>query len=283
MAAGRIRILDTLLSRANSSGVVSMSQGWIAIDSAVAKAAGAVRTLIKDGWLVLLVPGTWEHRAIYRLAVPDGRGDEKNHTLYGPTPLSPLSQSVFNVVFYVAHDAFRCRAGSLHSAYPLLTLLTSEPQSLDTLASRLRVTPRALRDRVGSIVQAGLAVQRDGGLALTNDPVRPLLDAVAIKVGTYGDRASAKETYRLEMAEWKRTRAEAGEIGSETWRKIRRRDLLKNVDTGGVAALVDHLGGDVDAAVDYLVDLEVETYNRVDEDFVAFLAATDDRASESPQ
>jgi hypothetical protein len=142
------------------------------------------------------------------------------------------------------------------------------------------VTPRVMRDRVGSIVQAGLGVQSDGGLALTNDPVRPLLDAVAIKVGTYGDRASAIEAYRVQMAKWALARAEAGNVGSDTWRKIRRRDLLKNVDASGVAALVDHLGGDVDAAVTYLVDLEIAAYTQVDEGFVAFLAATDHAPSE---
>ncbi len=198
------------------------------------------------------------------------------HRFVPPSP--PPSQYGLCVAFYAYHDAFRSRAGSLNSAYPLLTLLRTEPQSMDTLASWLRVKPRALRDRAQSLVKAGLSVQIDGGLALTGGPVLPLLDAVAVKVGTAGDRLLAIEVYYAKAEAFRLARAEAAVVGSPTWRKMARARWMKRltkpdvpvlielpggpIDAGAhYALLVERHGGDVDAAAASMVEQEVQTYD----------------------
>jgi len=275
MSAGKVRILDTLLGCANKGGLVQMSQGWIGIDSAVKYPAAPVRSLVKQGWLVVLEAGTMDQATLYRLSIPNV-GDEKCHTQICPPPSPPPSQYGLCVAFYAYHDAFRNKAGSLNSAYPLLTVLRTKPQSMDTLASWLRVKPRALRDRAQSLVTAGLAVQIDGGLALTGGPVLPLLDAVAVKVGTAGDRLLAIEVYYAQAEAFRLARAEAAVVGSPTWRKMakaRWKKRLTKPDSpvlielpGGpldtfapYALLVERHGGDVDAAVTYRVEQEVQT------------------------
>jgi hypothetical protein len=283
MSASHIRVLDTLLSRATAGGVVCMSQAWIGLDSAVSSPAGVVRTLIERGWMVVREPPTTDYPAIYRLTIPDPGLDAKSHPPICPsTPYLLSPQWDLRVVFPVEHDAFRCNAGSLHSAYPLLSLLSSEPQDLDTLARWLRVKPRVLQDRTESLVAAGVAALNDRGVALTNHPVGPLLHAVAVKAGTDGSRRRAIKAYKAKCAKWRQARAEAGEVGSPTWRKMRRDELLARMSRGGFSALLEHLG-DVDAAVTYLVDSEIAARTQVDEDFVAFLAATDDRSGERAQ
>lgn len=272
MSASQIRVLDTLFGRAGPGGVVPMAQAWIGIDSAVSSPGGVVRTLIKKGWLVVLVPATTEYRAVYLLSIPDPGADEKYHPQICPLPSPPPPQLSSRVVFPVHNDAFRCKAGSLHAAYPLLTLLSTEPKDMNTLAGWLRVAPRALADRARSLVAAGLAVQCDGGLALTGDPALPLLDAVAIKAGTAGDRVRAIKSYEAKAKAWRKACEEAGEVGSPTWLKMRRGHIVANITNVGYAALVEHLNGDVDAAVTYLVEQEVEAYHRVDESWASILA-----------
>ncbi len=277
MSAGKVRILDYLLGGASKGGVVQMSQGWIGIDSAVKYPAAPVRTLVEQGWLFVVEAATMDRATVYRLSIPPV-GDEKCHTQICP-PFPP--QLGVWVGFLVAqHDAFRSKAGSLNSAYPLLTLLRTEPQSMDTLASWLRVKPRALRDRAQSLVTAGLAVQIDGGLALTGGPVLPLLDAVAVKVGTAGDRLLAIEVYYAEAEAFRLARAEAAVVGSPTWRKMAKArwkkrltkpdvpDLIElpggPIDAGAHYALLVELygGGDVDAAATSMVEQEVQTNDR---------------------
>jgi hypothetical protein len=138
-----------------------------------------------------------------------------------------------------------------------MMVLGSEPQSMDTLAGWLRVTPRALVDRARLLITAGIAVQSEGGLAMTGDPVLPLLDAVAVRVGTDGDRLRAIELNRAKTEAWRKARAEAGQVGSETWRKYCRARMMARLDEGDLATLVEHLGGDVQAAATYMVDQEV--------------------------
>jgi hypothetical protein len=145
----------------------------------------------------------------------------------------------------------------LHSAYPLLMALGTEPRSVDTLAGWLRVTSRALRDRATLLISAGVAVQSEGGLALTVDPLRPLLDAVAVRVGTDGDRLRAIELYYVKVAERQRFLAEVGEVGSPTWRMCCRARMMAKLAEGDLATLVEHLGGDVQAAATYMVEQEI--------------------------
>jgi hypothetical protein len=258
MSAGQIRLLDLLLARAGRTGFVYMSQARMGIDSAVSSPGGIVRTLVKGGWLVLLTAASLDHAASYRLSVPDLPTNEKSHLQVCPHPPSFLSQWVVRVVFPVHHDAFRCKRGSIHAAYPLLSLLRVEPQGMDTLAEWLHVTHRALRDRARLLITAGLAVQSDRGLALRGDPVLPLLHAVAVKVGTDGYRARAMQLHRAKAAEWQQARAEMGDVGSPTWRRVRHARLLAQIDTGEYhVTLVEYLDGDGDAAATYLVEAEV--------------------------
>ena len=116
---------------------------------------------------------------------------------------------------------------------------------------------RALAERARSLVTAGLAVQRDGGLALTSEPVLLLLDAVAVKAGTAGDRQRAIKSYRAKNEAWRQAREQAGEVDSPTWRKILHARMVVKMGQGDLAALVEHLHGDVDAAATYMVDLAV--------------------------
>jgi Bifunctional DNA primase/polymerase, N-terminal len=258
MTSSQIRLLDALLCRASDTGFVCMSQAWMGIGSAITSPADVVHTLVEKGWLTVLRPGSVDHPTSYRLSIPDMEADEKSHLKVCPPPFSLPSPSQCGlwVRFLVHHDAFRCKQGSLHPAYPLLTLLRPEPQGMDTLAGWLGGTPRALRDRAKSLVKAGLAVQDADGLSLTSDPVLPLLDAVAVKVGTDGDRLRAIELYFARIAQWRLARAEAGEVGSPTWRKCCRARLMAKLAEGDFATMVEHLDGDVEAVATFLVDQE---------------------------
>jgi hypothetical protein len=101
-------------------------------------------------------------------------------------------------------------------------------------------------------------VQCADGLSLTSEPVLPLLDAVAVKVGTDGDRLRAIELYFARIAQWRLARSEAGKVGSPTWRKVRHARLRAQIDTGEYhVTLVEYLDGDADAAATYLVEQEV--------------------------
>jgi Bifunctional DNA primase/polymerase, N-terminal len=255
MSAGKVRLLDALLARATGSGFVCISQVWMGIGSAVSSPGGVVHTLIQEGWLVVLRAASIDGPTSYRLSIPDV-GDEKNHLQVCPSP-SPLSQWGSYVRFPVHHDAFRCKVGSLHAAYPLLTLLGSEAQAMETLAGWLQVTLRTLRDRARSLTSAGLAVLSEGGLVLTGDPLLPLLDALAVKVGTDGYRLLAIESYYANADAWRKARSLWGEVGSPTWRKRLHARVVAKMGEGDLAALVEHLHGDVDAAATYMVEQEV--------------------------
>jgi Bifunctional DNA primase/polymerase, N-terminal len=93
MPPGQMRILDTLLGRASVGGYVSISQDWMAIDSAVAKTSGAVHTLITKGWLIVVEPWTFDRPASYRLASPVVGSDEKYPPQVCPPP-PPLSSNM---------------------------------------------------------------------------------------------------------------------------------------------------------------------------------------------
>jgi Bifunctional DNA primase/polymerase, N-terminal len=261
MSASKVRLLDSLLVRATGTGYVCLSQAWMGIGSAISSPRGVVRTLVKEGWLVELTAWSIDHPTSYRLSIPDVDVDVKYHLQVCPTPPPLLSQWSTQVRFPVHHDAFRCKQGSLHSGYSLLALLRKEPQSMDALASWLRVKPRVLAERARSLVTAGLAVQRAGGLALTAKPALPLLDAVAVKAGTAGDRLRAIKSYRAKNEAWRQAREQAGEVGSPIWRKIQHARIVVKIAEGDLAALVEHLHGDVDAAATYMVDQAVLAYS----------------------
>jgi hypothetical protein len=259
MPPSQMRILDTLLGGTNVAGVIPMSQAWLGINSAVTSAGEVVHTLITEGWLIVVEPHTQDSPTVYRLITPDEGIDEKSAPQVCHPPLPFLSQYGLWRRFLVRHDAFRCRKGSLHLAYPLMMVLGPEPQSMETLAGWLHVTQRALRDRAKSLITAGLAVQSADGLSLTGDPLLPLLDAVAVKVGTAGDRDRAIESYYAKIAAWQLARAEMGEVGSPTWRKKRHARLRAQMigKEKCHVTLVEYLNGDVDVAAIYLVQQEI--------------------------
>lgn len=264
MSSAKIRILDVLLRHSSAWGNVTRSLGWIGIDAATASPAKAIEDLIREGWLVRVIKGDQDHAATYRLQLP-GAGDVNYHPQIGrtPSPPPPLQWDLC-VVFRAAlpgDDAFRCRAGSLSAAYPLLTLLGPEPQPLGHLAAMLKVTLRALEDRASALVRAGVAVEGDQGLSLTTEPLMPLLTAAAERAGTGGRRRQAIANYYEKAEEFRRRRAEAAIVGTSMWLRLRNRRYLRRAQRGLYDDLVHHYGTH-EAVASALAELEAQALLR---------------------
>ncbi len=263
MSPAKMRVLDGLLTESTPQGVVTQSQAWIGIDAAVGSAAGTLRDLIRDGWLVVLHPGTPKHAATYRLRLLQEGVDEKYHPHVGPLP--PLPQWSFGVGFPVCHDAFRCKQGSLHSAYPMLTLLGPQPQPVERLADLLRLTtPRSVKERLTALRSAGLAVQTPDGVSLTTQPIPPLLDAAAVRAGTAGDRRRAIEDYQAKAAAWQERQWQLTIVGSGPWLDMLRKDVTARMKKGQYDPILEVLGPDVEAAIDVIVKGQLEFAKRLE-------------------
>jgi len=262
LSSAKIRILDALLHRASAWGTVTYPQGWIGINAAVASPAQAIRGLIQEGWIVRVTKGGLDHAATYRLQVP---ADQKYHPQRGGSPPSPppLQWGLW-VVFLESlpgNDAFRCKAGSLNAAYPLLSVLRHEPQPLDHLAAMLRLSERALADRASALVRAGVAVEGEQRLSLTTQPLMPLLTAAAESAGTGGRRRDAITRYFERAEEFRRRRAEAAIVGSPLWLRLRNRRFLRRAQRGLYDDLVHHYGTH-EAVASALADLEAQALLR---------------------
>lgn len=261
MSPGKIRILDVLLAVSSATGVVTRSQGWLAIDAAVGSTAHAIKELVRDGWMLVVRPPTTDVPTTYRLLRPD-ENLHPHQGLYLQREVphhSPPTQLRLRVAFPVAvvrHDAFRCRQGSLHSAYPLLTLLRPEPQPVDRLADLLKVTGRAFNERLALLVRADIAVITRDGVAKTERPLIPLLDAAAVRAGTAGSRDNAIAAYYAKLERWRQDREQARIVGSPVWRRIVGKNYLDAIGRGFYDVVLPAYDHDAERLADWLVDTE---------------------------
>jgi biotin operon repressor len=140
------------------------------------------------------------------------------------------------------HDAFRARSRTqhptLHSAYPLLCLMTDTPQTNQALAQALGCDKRSIQRAVGLLRQAGLVITSPLGHRLTSEPIDPLLDTAATVSGTRGTRRAQINTYRAEAEANRRFLADTTVVGTEAWRKYARRDVHQSLMTDSWAPLL---------------------------------------------
>jgi len=169
------------------------------------------------------------------------------------------------VGFPVCHDAFRCKQGSLHLAYPMLSLLGPQPLPVERLADLLRLTtPRSVKERLTALLSAGLAVQTPDGVSLTTQPIPPLLDAAAVRAGTAGDRRRAIEEYQAKTAAWQERQRQLTIVGSGPWLDMQRKDVTARMKTGQYDPILEVLGPDVEAAIDVIVKGQLEFAKRLE-------------------
>jgi len=119
------------------------------------------------------------------------------------------------------HDAFRRRTGSLHLAYPLLSLLDQQPVPLTDLAGWLQMPESQASRLLGALVRAGVARVSAQGAARAEGPLESALNRFARAVGTHGARRHAIEAYKQNCRKWRESQETwAGQrhtVGSTLW------------------------------------------------------------------
>jgi hypothetical protein len=168
----QIRILDCMLGSTRSTGQVALSMGRIAIGAASSQVTSDLRRLMTGGWLRIVRPFDPIEMTptLYALTFPPEATD-----MSGPGSGAPLPGVDMAAMLLLGrewlrrlqegdwegclggHDAFRRAKGTLNAAYPILTLLTDAPTSVELLASWLRMPERRVRDHAQDLVRAGLA------------------------------------------------------------------------------------------------------------------------------
>jgi hypothetical protein len=251
LTSAQIRICDALLSRSHRNGYVTISQGRLGIQSASINPSTDLAKLEKMGLLLKMRANTVERPAAYQLLDPP-EAFQKNNT---KNTITPTIQCVFSLTFswLSGHDAFRCKSGSLHQTYPVLTVLIEGPQTATELSECLRLAPEPLARRLTALKEAGLVSTVDGTLQADVKNLRQKLDAAAEAAGTLGMRAEAEQAYKDAAEDFRKQRREAGVVGSDTWRKMtlgRLRRRIRNGEFGDV----DQLGMPEEQFAERLVD-----------------------------
>ena len=260
LSPAKVRVADALLRRASRWGTVTYSLGYLAIDSAVSSTSDLMKEMARDGYLRIQQAGDHVKPTVYRLTLRDQ--DEELNTQDSGLPSLPSYQSVLgvqNVVLPQEHDVFRARRGSLSVCYPLMSLLGGNPAATSVLAEALGGTPRALASQIDMLRRAGLVVVSNETLRLTAGPLRPLLDAAAVRAGTMGMREKAQEHY-WEKARKRREAIKEAEVpGTDEWRRLRERDYLRNVQAGQYSheAFYAAGNGDPNRLAKWLVEIEL--------------------------
>ncbi len=271
LSASELRVLLALLRWAWFRGTAQRSLDLIGIDSALAP--GTVSTVVSDlvrkGWLTVIdsPPPAGADPPDVRADDPAGPGtDSEPHSTR--TPHHTVEGSWVRFLSGLArHDGFRRATGSAHSAFPLLCLLSTTPQSRQDLEADLGNSAKTLGRRLDDLKRAGLAVETSEGVAAVSQGHH--LDRVAREAGTLGARRKAIETYRRKRqadaearARW---RADATTPGSSLWIRQSREYYLEAVTRPPFALLVawsQEDGRTAEDLVDYLVACELASHQR---------------------
>lgn len=255
---GELRVLDALLTVASPVGTVERSLNGLGLDAAQSKPAGGVRTLIAKGFLRRYIPGTHVEATTYLVHLPPTHHTEAARA----EGLGPQLSRVVSTWSWGWHDAWRRKAGSLHVAYPLFTILTSEPQAPDELATVLGLTARAYSRQAKLLTDAGLVIETGAGLVRPRRSARDwirILDAAAVACGTAGARQDAIDAMLAAAKQWEQDQIDFKVIGSQVWLKARKRDCLGQIERGCHLDIVAHFAGDMDSAAQYLAESHAAT------------------------
>jgi hypothetical protein len=234
-----------MLGSTGSTGQVALSMGRIAIGAASSQVTTDLRRLMAGGWLrivrnfdpIEMTP------TLYALTFPSEETD-----MSGPRSGAPLPGVETAAMLLLGrewlrrlragdwegclggHDAFRRAKGTLNAAYPILTLLTDAPISVELLASWLRMPERRVRDHAQDLVRAGLARLTTNGYIRTQADLTAALDRVALDADRHGarqpgkppisgTRARAIKEYRERTEERIRYLEDHEVPGTEAWRE----------------------------------------------------------------
>jgi hypothetical protein len=232
LASATLRVADALAG-SETSGVVALSVDRIEIAAATLNARKELSWLVAHGWLVVdreperRVSRTdpdlwWWTPRRYQITLPEI--PQLAQTPVGDR-LGWVSLSASWATCLPGHDCFRRVTGSLGASYPLLALLGEQPTPLPVLAGWLAVPKRRLDLWVRSLVAAGVAADKVGGVALAARWAGRL-DEVAKACGTAGARQRALERYDDKCQALDEWRSDHNVIGTPSWRREQRREFV---------------------------------------------------------